>query len=338
MSKGEKTRVAVIGAGNMGKNHLRNYFMLPDADLIALADINPNAKDLAEEYQVEFYADYKKMLDETQPDAVSIVVPTPFHYEVATEVMSRGIHVLLEKPIASSVEEADALIALAKKKNVVFTVGHIEHYNPLVTELKSLLDKNAIGDVSSIVCKRVGGFPAVEPKTDVIIDLAVHDIGIISHLLNKKPKRISSHGSRTHHSSKIDSAEILVDYGRASGFIQANWLTPVKIRTIAVTGSRGYIEGNYITQELEYYEHNMDREEVKDSSFSQFMISMGEPKKRIIKVDFEEPLAKELKRFLGHVNGGDENYIVDPREAREALRLALEAVEPYNEAKDGNKK
>lgn len=322
-----KIRVAVIGAGNMGKNHLRNYFMLPDAELVGLADINPDTKKLADEYDAAFFTDYKKMLDELKPTAVSIVVPTPFHAEVATEVMNRGIHCLLEKPIASTVEEADALIALAKKKDVVFTVGHIEHYNPLVIALKKLLDKKSIGEITSIVCKRVGGFPMVEPKTDVIIDLAVHDIGIISHLLDKKPKQVFSHGSRTHHSKKIDSAEILLDYGNASGFIQANWLTPVKIRTIAVTGSGGYIEGNYITQELEYYEHNM---QIENEGFSNFIVKMGDPKKQIMKVDFEEPLAEELKAFLSRIEGNEKHYLVQPEEAREALELALKAVEPYD--------
>lgn len=330
MPSSQKIKVAVIGAGNMGKNHLRNYFLLPEADLVGLADINTDTKKLADEYNTSFFTDYRQMLDEVKPDAVSIVVPTPFHYEVASEVMNRGIHCLLEKPIASTVEEADQLIALSKKKKVVFTVGHIEHYNPLVIALKKLLDKKAIGDVTSIVCKRVGGFPAVEPKTDVIIDLAVHDIGIINHLLGEAPKKMTSHGSRTHHSKKIDAAEILLDYGRASGFIQANWLTPIKIRTIAVTGSQGYIEGNYITQELESYVHNMQKE---SSDFSNFIVKMGEPKKEIIKVDFEEPLAEELKAFLSRIDGNEHHYLVEPEEAKHALQYALDAVEPYNESR-----
>lgn len=322
-----KIKVAVIGAGNMGKNHLRNYAILPDAELVALADINPETKALADEHKTAHFTDYKKMLDETQPDAVSIVVPTPFHAEVATEVMSRGIHCLLEKPIASTVAEATALITLAKKNQVVFTVGHIEHYNPLVQKLKQMLDKKSIGEVTSIVCKRVGGFPAVEPKTDVIIDLAVHDIGIMSFLLGKRPKKVYSHGSRTHHSKKVDSAEILIDYGEASGFVQANWLTPVKIRTIGVTGSEGYIEGNYITQELEYYKHNMKQK--KNKGFPDFVMSVGEPQKEIIKVDFEEPLLIELKAFLSKIQEDSSVHLVDPELAKEALSVAIEAVRPY---------
>lgn len=321
------TRVAVIGGGNMGKHHLRNYAMLPEAEVVALVDPHPATKSLAKEYKTRHFTGYKAMLDAVNPDAVSIVVPTPLHAEIATEVMKRGIHCLLEKPIASTVKEANSLIALAKKQDVIFTVGHIEHYNPLIRKLKSLLDENKVGEVSSVVCKRVGGFPVVEPSTDVIIDLAVHDIDIISYLLDKQPKKIFSHGSRTHHSQKIDSAEILLDYGKASGFVQANWLTPVKVRTIAVTGSEGYIEGNYITQELEHYRHNVQKE--VDDNFSRFVVKMGELKKDIIKVDFEEPLAVELKAFIAKVRGSTQVHLVDPAAARDALGLALKAVKPY---------
>ena len=221
-----KLRVAVIGTGNMGRNHVRNYFMLPESELVAIADVNPEAKSLADDYKVKFFTDYKEMLEKARPDAVSVVVPTPFHLEVATEVMSRGIHCMLEKPIASSVEEADKLIACAKKNNVTFTVGHIERFNPVIKKLKQMVDDNAIGDITSVVCKRVGGFPAVEPKTDVIIDLAVHDVDIVNYLLGQKPRSISSHGSRTRHSKKIDSAEIMVeplDLFRQTGLHQSRF-------------------------------------------------------------------------------------------------------------------
>lgn len=322
----KKIKVAVIGAGNMGRHHLRNYYMLPEVELVALADLNPETKSFADEYKTKHFTDYKKMLDLTKPDAVSIVVPTPFHAEVAMEVMSRGVNCLLEKPITSTVAEADILIRLAKKQKVVFSVGHIERYNPIIRKIKQMIDENKIGDITSVICKRVGGFPDNEPKTDVIIDLAVHDIDIISYILGEQPQSIYSHGSRTHHSKQIDSAEILMDYGRASGFVQANWLTPIKIRTIALTGSEGYIEGNYITQELEYYKHNM---QTSNRDFSDFVKNMGEPERSLIKVDFEEPLAVELKTFLSAVQGSFNPHLVEPYDAREALRLALEAVEPY---------
>jgi UDP-N-acetylglucosamine 3-dehydrogenase len=320
----QKLRVAVIGAGNMGRNHVRTYHGLEGAELLALADPNPEAAKIAKEYGVRFYDDFKKMLEIEKPEAVSIAVPTPLHYPIASEVMQRGIHCLVEKPIATTPQEGDKLIAQARKKGVVFTVGHIERYNPMIKKLKRLIDKKEIGDITSIVVKRVGGFPAIEPKTDVIIDLAVHDIDIITHLLGSSPKHVYGHGSRTLHSSKVDAAEIFMDYGDASGFVQANWITPVKIRTVAVTGSQGYVEGNYITQELTYYKHNM---RVVHDGFKNFVEVLGEPEKRYIADTPQEPLANELHAFVQAIQDNDTSGLVDPVQAREALKIALTALE-----------
>lgn len=323
MSK--KVKVAVIGGGNMGLNHIRKYSELMDVDLVAVVDISPSIKQVAELYNTKFYTDYKEMLDKEKPDAISVVVPTPFHYEVTKEVLNRKIHCLLEKPIASSVKEGIELRELAKNNNVVFTIGHIEHYNPLVVKLKELIDSGALGDIISISCKRVGGFPPIEPKTDVIVDLAVHDVGIISYLLGSNPKNIQSHGSKTLHSSLVDSAEILLGYGCASGIIQVNWVTPIKVRNISVTGSKGYVEGNYLTQDLNFYESNIKKE--VDKNFKTFIASLGEPKHHEIKVIFEEPLLKEVKTFIEHVSGHKNNYLVSVDEAIEALRSTLIASE-----------
>jgi UDP-N-acetylglucosamine 3-dehydrogenase len=318
-------KVVVIGAGNMGRNHVRTYSNLDQAQLLALADINPETAAMAKQHGIRFYTDYRQMLDEERPDAVSIVVPTTLHHQVASEVIGRGIHCLVEKPIATTPKEGDELIALARKHKVIFTVGHIERFNPMIMKLKRLIEDKKLGEITSIVVKRVGGFPIVEPKTDVIIDLAVHDIDILSHLLSAHPKSIYGHGSKTLHSSKIDSAELLLDYGKASGFIQANWITPVKVRTIAVTGSEGYVEGNYITQELTYYKHNL--RVVKDG-FKNFVETLGDPEKHHITDTPQEPLANELKAFMQAIRQGDASGLVDPKDAREALKLALEALEP----------
>jgi UDP-N-acetylglucosamine 3-dehydrogenase len=317
-------RVAVIGAGNMGKNHLRTYKAMDGVELVALADISPTAKKLAKEYGVKYYENYIDLLEEEKPDAVSVVVPTPLHYKLGKEIMGKGIHCLIEKPIASSPEEADELIILAKKQKVIFTVGHIERYNPMILKLKKLVDTLEIGEITSVVVRRVGGFPNIEPKTDVIIDLAVHDIEIMSFLLGKQPKNIHGHGSRTLHSKNIDSAEIFLDFGVASGFIQANWITPVKIRTIAVTGTKGYVEGNYITQELTYFLHNIKKQ---NDGFKNFVVTMGEPQKRYVSESLEEPLKNELTQFIASIKEGKPTEIlVKPEAARSALDVALKAL------------
>lgn len=310
----------------MGRYHVRNYSEIKEADLLAVSDPNPEVRKLADEYGIPYYTDFEKMLKEVKPDAVSVAVPTQHHLSVGKAVLNSGCHLLMEKPIASTVKEADELIKLAKKNKVIFTVGHIERYNPIVRKLRELVDQKKIGTITSIVSKRVGGFPAVEPKTDVIIDLAVHDIEIISFLLNKYPKQIYTHGSRTLHSQKVDAAELLLDFGDSSGFIQANWITPVKIRTIAVTGSEGYVEGNYITQELVYYQHNMKR---VNNKFKNFVGTFGDPKQHVIPIKFKEPLKQELEMFIKTVLGKKEFELVDPRDARQALHLALTAIRPF---------
>lgn len=322
MNPQQPIRVAVIGGGNMGRNHVRTYSKLPGVELVAIADIDPSAEELARQYNVPFVADYRKLLEGNQVDAVSIVVPTAVHHPIGLDFIRSGVHTLLEKPIASHVDEADELIAEAERAGIVFTVGHIERFNPMIQRLKRLVEEKEIGEITSIITRRVGGFPTVEPKTDVIVDLAVHDIDVISYLLGRQPERMYGHGSKTLHSHKLDSAELLLDYGNASGFIQANWITPVKVRTIAVTGTTGYVEGNYITQELTYYKHNL---RYHDQGFKSFVHRFGEPEKYHITQEPQEPLAIELTAFLNKIRGHD-TQVVEPRDARDALEVVLKVL------------
>lgn len=315
-------KVAVIGAGNMGRNHVRTYSKMDGVKLVAVVDLDPKTAKLAEEYGIPFLSDYTSLFEKGKVDAVSVVVPTHLHHKIGMDFMQHGIHCLVEKPIASGVDEAEELIATAEREGVVFTVGHIERYNPMIKKLKKLVDDKEIGEITSIITRRVGGFPAIEPKTDVIVDLAVHDIDVISYLLGKQPTKIYGHGSKTLHSHKIDSAELFLDYGGASGFVQANWITPVKIRNIAVTGTTGHVEGNYITQELTYYKHTMSR---KNDGFKNFVSSFGEPERYHVSDDPKEPLAIELQAFIDKINGGSPE-LVPPTAARDALAVVLKAI------------
>lgn len=318
-------RVAVIGVGNMGKNHARIYSELDNVELVAIADANLETKEIASRLRVKHYSDFLKMLNDETIEAVSIAVPTPLHFKTAKAVLEKGVHVLLEKPISSTIEEADELIALAQQKGVVLTVGHIERFNPVVTKLRNLIRSQELGQISSIISTRVGGFPSVQPKTDVILDLAVHDIDIISYLLGERPISVSSHGSRTWHDKEADSAELLLEFKHASGFIRANWITPVKIRTISVTGSKGYVEANYITQKLVHYEHSASKKRLK--GFKEFVVAFGEPKRRVSRGKVQEPLRNEISAFTSVVMGRHpEQLLVDPKDAREALAIALQAA------------
>ncbi len=155
----DRLKIAVIGAGTMGNLHARTYFNLPNVDLVAICDVDKiNGERLANLYKTKFYPDYKKLLKEESLDGVSIAVPTLLHKEVATDCIEHGINILIEKPLAGSVEEADQIVKAADAKGITLEVGHIERFNPAIARLKELIKEGIFGKVVSIVIKRVGLF------------------------------------------------------------------------------------------------------------------------------------------------------------------------------------
>lgn len=328
----EQLRVGVIGAGNMGRNHIRNYSEMPEVDLVAIADQADRGKVLARDHQAKYYPEYIDMLSDAQPKAVSIAAPTYLHYEIACETLDRGIHTLIEKPITNDVTEASELIDLAQQREVVLTVGHVERYNPVVQELKKIINRGELGEISSIISQRLGGFPEIEPETDVVIDLAIHDIDIISYLMGAEPEILAAHGTKTFHSTETDSAEILLRYGRASGFIQANWVSPVKIRQLSISGSKGYITANYITQEISYFEHMAIRTQ---DNFDDFVKLLGEPEEKIVKFPRREPLRRELAAFVMAASGKSPEMLVSPVDSVTALKTAINIAKLLKENNHG---
>ncbi len=319
-------KVGVIGLGNMGKHHVRNYSEIPDATLTAVCDIHSEtAKACAHHYHCQAFTSLDEMLS-IPLDAVSITAPTRFHYDIAKKVIARGINVLIEKPIADSVEKADDLIALAKKHNVVLTVGHIERFNPAVLKLKELVDQGALGKITSMVSKRVGAFPAQIKDANVIIDLAVHDIDIFSYLLDKQPDNVTGAAGRALNSNREDYAEIFLNYGDQNGFIQVNWITPIRIRTLSVTGTKGYAELNYMTQELVLYESNYSED---FDSFGDFIIKFGIPNKREVSLEKQEPLNLELRHFLSCIKD-KKPPLISGETGRQALAIALDVMKMLN--------
>jgi predicted dehydrogenase len=319
----EQVPVAVIGGGNMGRHHARVYAQLDEARLVGIVDPSPEAAEVAYRSGVPRFSDLAALLVRTDVRAVSIAVPTPAHFTVAQEAMTAGLHVLVEKPIASTVEEAHALSAFARAHDLILAVGHVERFNPVIRALRRYIATGGLGVISSLVARRVGGLPAVIPDTDVIVDLAVHDIDIFRALTGEPLRLLAAHASRTFHPSRCDSAELLVEVGPASGFVQVNWITPVKSRTLVVTGSGGVAEVNYVTQSLAVHETPELR---NTDSFEEFVAEFGNPRPRSLAVDRAEPLAEELRAFLTAVTTGHLGELVSAEEATAALDVAVEAV------------
>ncbi|MBS3134094.1 Gfo/Idh/MocA family oxidoreductase [Candidatus Woesearchaeota archaeon] len=300
----------VIGVGNMGQHHARVYSTISSSNLVAVSDLNEEAgMTIAKKYSCKYYKSYIEMLEKEDIDAVSIAVPTSLHKKVALDVLKYNKHILLEKPIADTIQNAQEIITGLKSKQTIFMVGHVERFNPAVQKFKEILREKKIGNLISIIARRVGPYPPKVRDTNVIIDLAVHDIDVMSFLLEEEPTLISSHGKATV-SEKEDYAEIFLKYNSVTSFIQVNWLTPIKIRNLSVTGTEGYAELDYITQDLVIYK--------KDKN--------NEAEKIHIDVDKEEPLVVEIRSFLNSIKNNSESPL-SAAKALNTIKIASLAAE-----------
>lgn len=320
----QKLKAAVIGVGNMGKHHARNYFESNKSNLVAVSDLNEELGiEIARKFNAKFYSNYHELLSEEKPDLVSVVVPTKFHLRAGLDVLNAGAHLLLEKPISSTIDEGWQLINKATEKKLKFTVGHIERFNPVVTLLKKLIDSGELGSISSIVAKRVGTAPPQIKDANVVIDLAVHDIDIISYLMGRQPDKVFASGGKAITEDREDHAEIFLFYGQVGCFVQVNWLTPIKIRTLSVTADKGYVELNYATQKLAVYK-SVQHKEV--NSFGEFTTRYGEPEFNETSGSGVEPLKLEIESFLDSIIQGKDPS-VSGKDGLKALMIAEKAIQ-----------
>lgn len=315
-------RVAVIGVGNIGRQHARIYRQLEGCHFVAIADVDAaRARRVADEFGCRAYEDHRVLLAEERPDAVSVTVPTAEHLAVARGVIAARVPLLVEKPIAGTPEEGAEIVELARGAGVLLAVGHVERFNPAVRALKRLVESGTFGKVLSVATRRVGVVPPLWPQTNVIIDLAVHDIDVVSLLLGHRPELRAVMSGKAWHLDHNDWADLFLAYGPASCVIQVNWVTPVKIRTLCITGTAGYAELNYATQSLSLYETSQWHE-VAD--YEEFVARYGTPTTREVPVQRDEPLRVELASFVGSVARG-EPVEVNGEMGLAALTVAHEA-------------
>jgi predicted dehydrogenase len=279
-------RVGVVGVGVMGSNHARVFADLPGVTLVGIADPEPKQRDFVTgALGCGGFADIESLLD-VGVDAVTIAAPTHLHRDLALACISRGVHVLVEKPIASSVEEGRTLIAAAARAGVTLMVGHVERFNPAVQTIKDAIRDE---DILSIAITRVGPFPPRMSNVGVVIDLAVHDIDLIrwftdSEIVEVQPQVRSAVAERE------DIA--LLQFRTASGVlahINTNWLTPFKARNVTVATRNKYVMGDLLTRQVtECFGFQ------PDGSYSMRHLSVGHA----------EPLRAELQAFVSAICSG----------------------------------
>ena len=298
---------AVIGCGVWGSNHARVYHEISKSKLVAVADANEKrAQEIGTRYHTKWYSDVGKVLDNPEIQTVSICTPTITHYEIACKAIEAGKNVLVEKPMTDTVAQAKTLIKMAEKNGVKLTVGFVERFNPAVQEAIKRVKNDEIGDIVLAHTRRVSRRPERIGDVGVIKDLAIHDLDIINHLFDEKPKTVFAIAGKIKHVYE-DYANINITYSNnRNAFVETNWLTPRRIRTLEITGTDGIINVEYPTQEITI-ENNLQ---------------LVQPYLRNV-----EPLRLELESFLNAIEFDREPEVtgIDGINALKLCEAALES-------------
>ncbi|MEY4717389.1 MAG: hypothetical protein RL563_7 [Pseudomonadota bacterium] len=302
-----KLKCAVIGAGYLGKFHAEKYASLKDCELVAVVDINAEAaQQVADKHGTAAMTDYRELLG--QVDAVSIVVPTSFHHAVSKEFLQAGVHVLVEKPITVTVEEADELIALAKQHNVILQVGHLERFNPAVRGLENLHEKPLF-----IESHRLSPFNPRANDVSVVLDLMIHDIDIILALVDSEVEKIDASGTAVlTQGTDIANARITFKNGCVAN------VTASRISLKMERKMRMFRPSSYISVDFQ------NRVLVKHKTGDKEMFP-GIPEIVTEESVFEsgDALFEEIKHFVNCIQTGD-NPLVPGEAGRKALATAIE--------------
>jgi UDP-N-acetylglucosamine 3-dehydrogenase len=245
------TNVAVVGCGVWGSNHARVYSELPNTKLLAVVDADEQrAREIAQKHHTNWYCDPQAVLENPDIEVVNICTPTVTHYDLAMAAIKAGKHVLVEKPMTDTTDQARELIDSAKKKGVKLTVGFVERFNPAVQEAIKRANNGEIGDVVLAHTRRVSRRPMRIGDVGVIKDLAIHDVDIINHLFKNEAKTVFAIAGNIKHKYE-DYANINITYpGNRNAIVETNWLTPRRIRTLTITGTQGIINVEYTNQEI----------------------------------------------------------------------------------------
>jgi predicted dehydrogenase len=320
-------KVAVVGAGSMGMNHLRVLKDFPEdqATLVGVAEPMeaPRARAMAR-FQIPGWADYHEMLTALKPDILAVVVPTHLHYEIAASALDAGIHVLVEKPIASTIEQAEALIDLAKVRGVTLAVGHVERFNPAVIELKKHLAAGKLGRIFYLHARRLGPFPPRIRDVGVILDLATHDMDVMRYLCGAEVEHLFAETQQRVHQTNEDLVLGLVRFSNGSvGMLDVNWLTPTKVRELTVTGERGMYQVNYLTQDLYFFENDYTATEFEPV---RSMAGVSEGTMTRLKLQKAEPLRLEWENIVAAARDGG-SPTVTGEDGLAVLRLAHQLIQ-----------
>ena len=317
-------KIAVIGTGSMGKNHVRVLKNIPEVNEVIISDINRKIlEDTSKRFGIsKSYQNHLEMLEKEKPDGVIVATTPDSHKKNVIDAINAETNVLVEKPIARTIEDAEEMIKAAEKKDVIFTVGHIERFNPVVTKIKDFIDNELLSNIYLINTRRVGPFPKrlLGKVEGVLIDLAVHDFDIINYL-GGKIKNIQSQIIKSG-KQEIYVKTLLDLENNIKASCEFSWITPTRHRNIEVYGGAGMLQGDFYTQDVWFYENSdyQSNPNFGETFLGSGLINTG----KVIKYPIykQEPLLLELTNFIKSIQGKD-NILIKPEEALIVLKNAL---------------
>ncbi|MBP9719506.1 MAG: Gfo/Idh/MocA family oxidoreductase [Candidatus Levybacteria bacterium] len=297
----KKIKTAVIGIGGMGLNHCR---ILNDiSEVVGVCDLDKSKLENAKSsLGVRTFLNLSELLKVTRPDGVVVAVNTEHHLQVGSDVIKRGFPLLIEKPLAGNFKDALKLCTIAKRKNIFLMVGMVERYNPVIMKLHQDINTGVFGDVYQIVSLRVGIEPPKMKDRNVLLDLAVHDIDILSFLLKANPLGVSHVGNAYVKGSNIDASQMILSFKKTSAVIITNWLSPIKIRKMYVFGSKKSAELDLREQFVTYFSKIPKKAIDKSDYFNSFSSLEAFASPQSVKKN--EPLRSELIEFTKNVTNG----------------------------------
>jgi virulence factor len=308
-------RIGVIGVGNMGQHHTRVLSSMKDVELVGVADISvERGIETASKYKVRFFEDYCELLPHVE--AVCIAVPTRLHYAVGMNCLLAGIHVLIEKPIAASISEAESLVNAAAESGCILQVGHIERFNPAFSELSKVLK---IEEVLALEAHRMSPYSNRANDVSVVLDLMIHDIDLLLDLAASPVVKLTATGTRSPDSAYLDYVTATLGFANGTvATLSASKVTHRKIRKIVAHCKDSFTEADFLTNEILIHRQftGNSTNERKQTLYRQDGLI-----EKVYTNNKLEPLRAELEHFTNCVRGGNQPS-VGGEQALKALRYA----------------
>lgn len=236
----------------MGKYHVKHSLALPGVNLVAVCDTAPDRISAAQALSpgLQGFTSIEDMLDNVKIDLACVVVPTSLHATIAGKFLEKGIHVLVEKPIASTLQEAETLIARAKQNNARLFVGHVEYFNPAIQAFFKHIATHEFGNILQICARRWSPMPQQITDANVIIDLCIHDLHILTQLISENPIKTTWYEKSHILEGRADAATGILEFSQATASIDANWISSAKVREMEIIGTHGVAKIDLLHQRV----------------------------------------------------------------------------------------